>query len=237
MDFISIPVTSGFTSATSIIIIISQLPGLIGLRIRSESTVDRIRQLVKNYQNIRLSDTLLGVFSIIFLLSFRVNLIFKMIIFSKSQTEFQQLLTVTLFLLQKLKDIDCSCVKHKNLRAGRFLEKTLWFLSISRNAIIVLIASSITYTYYQSGNSLFLTAGTVKPGVPKFKPPPFSTQFGNVTYTFKDMCSHLGTGIIIVPLVAVLTNVAIAKAFGKYNKIINIIFRFHINYLLICFSS
>ncbi|KAK0173739.1 hypothetical protein PV328_006890 [Microctonus aethiopoides] len=178
VDFISIPVTSGFTSATSIIIIISQLPGLVGLRIRSESMVDRIRQLQITNGMPAITDN-------------------------------------TSFLLQKLKDIDCSWVKHKNLRVGCFLEKTLWFLSISRNAIIVFIASSITYTYYQSGNSLFLTAGTVKPGVPKFKPPPFSTQFGNVTYTFKDMCSHLGTGIIIVPLVAVLTNVAIAKAFVR----------------------
>jgi uncharacterized membrane protein len=30
------------------------------------------------------------------------------------------------------------------------------------------------------------------------------------------MCSELGLGIIVIPVVAILANVAIAKAFGKY---------------------
>ena len=59
--------------------------------------------------------------------------------------------------------------------------------------------------------------GTVKSGLPPVKLPPFSAHVGNQTYTFFDMCSHLGSGIIFVPLVAVLTNVAIAKSFGKNN--------------------
>jgi len=34
--------------------------------------------------------------------------------------------------------------------------------------------------------------------------------------TFLDMCSELGLGIVVIPMVAILANVAIAKAFGKY---------------------
>ena len=30
------------------------------------------------------------------------------------------------------------------------------------------------------------------------------------------MCSELGLGIVVIPMVAILANVAIAKAFGKY---------------------
>ncbi|XP_008554446.1 sodium-independent sulfate anion transporter [Microplitis demolitor] len=186
VDFISIPVTSGFTSATSIIIIISQLPGLLGLRFKCENLIEGIRKLIENWRKIQINDTVLGVSCIIFLLSFR-----------------------------KLKDIDCSKVESRNKSWGRLLKKTLWLLSISRNAIIVFIASAITFQQHKNGNPLFLTSGSVTPGLPKFNPPHFSSQVGNVTYSFIDMCSHLGSGIFMVPLVAVLTNVAIAKAFVR----------------------
>lgn len=46
--------------------------------------------------------------------------------------------------------------------------------------------------------------------------PSFSTTLNNQTYSFSEMCSHLGSGIIIVPLVSVLANVAIAKVFGEF---------------------
>lgn len=57
--------------------------------------------------------------------------------------------------------------------------------------------------------------GKVKSGIPDFTPPPFTQRVGNETYTFADMCYHYGFGILVVPFVAVLTNVAIAKAFGE----------------------
>ncbi|XP_034939348.1 sodium-independent sulfate anion transporter-like [Chelonus insularis] len=185
VDFISLPVTSGFTSATSIIIIISQLPGLFGLKLKCENIVD-LQKLYQNWGNIKLNDTLLGISCIILLLIFR-----------------------------KFKDLDCSQIKEKYLTGGLILEKTLWFLSVSRNAIIVFIASSITFSQDKNGNKLFATAGSVYPGLPTFALPPFSSQVGNETYSFTDMCAHLGTGIFMVPLIAVLTNVAIAKAFMR----------------------
>nr|CAD7399478.1 unnamed protein product [Timema poppensis] len=111
VDFISEPVTSGFTTATSLIIIVSQLKGLLGLRFKSNGFVDNIWQLFKH--------------------------------------------------------------------AG---EAKLWDCQI-------------------------------KPGLPTFGLPPFSAQVGNTTYSFMGMCEKLGSGIIMVPVVGVLANVAIAKAF------------------------
>ncbi|XP_044575965.1 sodium-independent sulfate anion transporter-like isoform X1 [Cotesia glomerata] len=186
VDFISMSVTSGFTSATSIIIIMSQLPGLLGLRFKCENLTEGFKKLYQNWRKIRFNDSVLGVSCIIFLLAFR-----------------------------KLKDIDCSKIKSRNKSWGQLIQKTLWFLSISRNAITVCIASFITYNHYQNGSSIFITSGSVTPGLPSFNPPPFSSQVGNVTYNFLGMCSHLGSGIIMVPLVAVLTNVAIAKAYVR----------------------
>jgi sodium-independent sulfate anion transporter 11 len=53
----------------------------------------------------------------------------------------------------------------------------------------------------------------VRSGLPPFGLPPFSTVLGNQTYSFQEMCSELGSSIILVPIIGVLGNVAIAKAF------------------------
>ncbi|XP_012271518.1 sodium-independent sulfate anion transporter [Orussus abietinus] len=186
VDFISLPVTSGFMSATSVIIIVSQLQGLLGLRFSSESIVDNARKLLENAGNVRLTDAGLGLCSIVFLL-----------------------------ILRKLKDFDCAMLRDSNESRNRVIKKTLWFISIGRNVLVVLIASFLSYRLEMSGHSLFLLSGKVKSGLPTVSLPPFTAQVGNQTYTFVDMCSHLGIGIIIVPLVAVLANVAIAKAFAS----------------------
>lgn len=60
----------------------------------------------------------------------------------------------------------------------------------------------------------FSFIGKIESGLPMVSLPPFSTQVGNQTYTFFDMCAHYGSGLIILPLISVLANVAIAKAFG-----------------------
>lgn len=57
--------------------------------------------------------------------------------------------------------------------------------------------------------------GDIVPGLPAFKLPNFSTIQNNQTLTFVDMAKGLGTGIVVIPIVAVLQNIAIAKAFCK----------------------
>jgi len=73
VDFISVPVTSGFISATSAIIIISQLQGLFGLKYKSVNIADNLYKLFKNITKTQLGDITLGICSIIFLLIFRVS--------------------------------------------------------------------------------------------------------------------------------------------------------------------
>lgn len=58
--------------------------------------------------------------------------------------------------------------------------------------------------------------GTVEPGMPEVSLPPFEIDYHNRTLSFTEVCAELGSGIIVVPLVAVLANVAIAKAFSKF---------------------
>ncbi|XP_050581045.1 sodium-independent sulfate anion transporter-like isoform X2 [Bombus affinis] len=194
VDFISIPVTSGFTSATSIIIIVSQLQGLLGLKFKANNIVDNLSKIFQNVQNVRMPDFLLGICSIAFLLFFR-----------------------------QLKDIDCCFGKDNDRSKGKrkkmWLKKFLWFLSICRNALVILIASTIAFYFEKTGSSPFILSGKIQSGLPRLSVPPFSSQVGNETYTFLDMCSHLGSGIIILPLVSVLANVAIAKAFASGSSV------------------
>jgi len=115
---------------------------------------------------------------------------------------------IILLLVRKLKD-----VKIKGVLGGTF-----WFVATARNAILVFVASLSAFFAYQAGNTPFILTGTVKSGVPAFQVPPFETSYikdGNeVSMSFLDMLSELGSSIVLVPIIAVLGNVAISKAFG-----------------------
>lgn len=61
---------------------------------------------------------------------------------------------------------------------------------------------------------LFQCAGQVERGLPPLNLPPFSAPGpGNTTLSFTDMVSSYGGGLLVVPVVGVLANIAIAKSF------------------------
>ncbi|XP_021925205.1 sodium-independent sulfate anion transporter-like isoform X2 [Zootermopsis nevadensis] len=186
IDFISTPVTSGFTSAYSIIIIVSQLKSLFGLRkFKTKGFIDNISKLVTHLHETKIWDTVLGISCIIFLL-----------------------------ILRKVKDIRVGYPGERNLsKHQQKIKKSLWFISISRNTIIVLISALLAFCFEMVGPSPFILSGTIESGLPPFSLPFFSIQENNTTVTFPEMCLELGLGIIVIPVVAILANVAIAKAF------------------------
>lgn len=73
IDFISVPVTVGFTSATSVIIATSQLKGLLGLKFESSGFLDTVRQVCLHLPEARVADSLLGLICITVLLLLRVS--------------------------------------------------------------------------------------------------------------------------------------------------------------------
>lgn len=125
------------------------------------------------------------------------------------------------------------------------LGKLVWLISAARNIIVVVVSAVMAYMFEAHGSQpfiltgkhantpqffqnrityshrvsiadvIFCISGFVKPGLPTFSPPPFSTQVGNTTYSFMDMTSTMGTAILVVPLLAILENIALAKVFGK----------------------
>ncbi|GBP82785.1 Sodium-independent sulfate anion transporter [Eumeta japonica] len=183
IDFISVPVTVGFTSATSVIIAVSQLKGLLGLQFKSGGFIDTVKKVVINIPNARLADSALGVSCIIILL-----------------------------LMRKIKDINLP-------PSQKALKKAFWLLSTSRNAIIVILCSLAAFLLEKGSGSPFKLTGTVRSGLPDLKLPPFSTNIGNKNVTFIEMCSDLGSSIVLVPIIGVLGNVAIAKAFASGDSI------------------
>lgn len=83
-----------------------------------------------------------------------------------------------------------------------------------------MILYNFTIRQYTNENTWYLilnsvSSGQIPSGLPHFAFPNTTTTVGNETYTFLEMCEKLGSGIIFLPVIAVLANVAIAKSFGK----------------------
>ena len=68
----------------------------------------------------------------------------------------------------------------------------------------------------------FMLTGDIAGGVPHFQLPPFSIPANasdvepNEEIGFGEMIQELGAAIIIIPIIAILESIAIAKAFCKY---------------------
>ncbi|KAL1377277.1 hypothetical protein pipiens_016370 [Culex pipiens pipiens] len=118
--------------------------------------------------------------------------------------------------IAKLKDIKTPADASKGRKT---FGVALWLFATARNALLVLVTSSIAFYYDSKGERPFILTGTVKSGIPGFHVPPFSTQLPGPNNTstevgFVGMVSELGINIALVPVIAVLGNVAISKAFG-----------------------
>ncbi|XP_075231242.1 sodium-independent sulfate anion transporter-like [Lycorma delicatula] len=182
VNFISAPVTSGFTTATSIIIIVSQLKGLLGVRFKSCGFLDNIFELIIHASETKLAgDFALGIFCVIFLL-----------------------------FLKKLNDLNFNTTTPGKQK----LKKVLWFISTGRNAITVIISCCIAKWFEDNHKKTpFRLSGSGTSGIPPFQLPPFTAKIGNNTFNALEMTEELGSAVFIVPIIAVLANIAIAKAF------------------------
>lgn len=115
-----------------------------------------------------------------------------------------------------MKDIKWCNKSCKPSKERRILAKIIWLVSTARNAIVVIVCSTIAYKMRTSnGSSPFVLTGHVKSGLPEFSLPPFSTEANDRKIGFIEMCSELGPAILLVPIIGILGNVAISKAFAN----------------------
>lgn len=186
VEFFSYPVIAGFTSAAAIQIGSSQIKSLLGIPGKANEFLEAWISVFQNIKHISWWDSLLGVSTIILLLSI------KQVGRYGSRNNRPELSTT------------------RNI-----LGKVLWLCSIARNAVVVIIGTLIAWILYTNGIKPFKLTGNIGKGLPTIQLPPFSTVFNNQTYSFVDMIKQYESSIAFVPLIAILEHVAIAKSFAK----------------------
>lgn len=109
----------------------------------------------------------------------------------------------------------------------KLVNKGLWLIGTARNAILVVATGCIMYFLNQTANSEFHLIGDVPPGLPSIQMPPFSIpEVVNETTgeiitkgeSFGEMVQSMGSFLIVIPLIALLEDISICKAFGKISN-------------------
>ncbi|KAL7637613.1 UNVERIFIED_CONTAM: hypothetical protein RMT77_012342 [Armadillidium vulgare] len=185
INFISHPVISGFTSAAAITIATGQLKGLFGLKLKTNGVVDTWVKLCLHIKETVWQDLVLGLICIIILSGIKT-------LYTRKSQDW----------------------KDNTKKSREKLRKFLFYLNLSRNALIVFLASLIAFCLDGHSQPFTLT-GNVTSGIPSPQLPPFSTTVNNQTMAFGDIINDIGIGVIMVPFIAILDDVAIISAWAK----------------------
>lgn len=201
VEFVSGPVSAGFTSAVSLIVLTSQMKYILGVNAEGKSFLQSWISMMRDIENIRIWDACLGFGCLALLLAIR----------SLSQIRIGP--------------------KENSQRARwqQVVNEVIKFVGVTRNASIVIGCTMVAMYLESHGISLFRLTGYIPPGLPTVSLPKFSIepQPGNATAgippvpgeSFLEMVQSLGYGLIIVPIIALLENVSVCKAFAKDKQI------------------
>uniref|UniRef100_A0A336L6S7 CSON004155 protein n=1 Tax=Culicoides sonorensis TaxID=179676 RepID=A0A336L6S7_CULSO len=194
IDFVSGPVSSGFTSAVSLIIVTSQVKDVLGVHAQGSTFVQIWTDIIKDIHNTRLWDTLLGIGCIGILLVMRLIATIKI----------------------GPKEDELKSNQHK------IINKILWLIGTSRNAILVVICGFMGYYFKENSHTSttpFKIIGDIPEGLPTFQMPKFNLNanesLSGEAENFIDIVHGFGSGLIILPLIALMENIAICKAFSN----------------------
>lgn len=197
LNFVSGPVCSGYTSAVSLIILTSQVKDILGIKAKGSTFVEIWTSIFKNIDKTRTSDTLMGVSCIIILLLMR------------------SLVTVKIGPKED----------HLKSNFHKFINKTIWLIGTARNAILVILTGMISYLLHRTAQGELQVIGKIPAGMPAFQVPQFSIpEVVNETTgeilqkgeSFTEIVSQMGSSLIVIPLIALLENISVCKAFGKF---------------------
>lgn len=73
IEFVSMPVTGGFTSAAAIIMASSQLKGLFGISYEAKNCMEMWLKFAENIDKVRVTDTAMGVVCVAVLIGLKVS--------------------------------------------------------------------------------------------------------------------------------------------------------------------
>ncbi|KAI9552739.1 hypothetical protein GHT06_020619 [Daphnia sinensis] len=190
IEFIAAPVIAGFTTAAALTIGTTQISSLLGLKFQADGFVQTWQAVFEHIQETQTWDAVMGFSSIAILLALR--------------------------LLEKVrigKDGDRTSIQC-------FINGAFWLVSVSRNAIVIIVGCVIAATLIKSGlDAPFEITGNITGGLPSIQAPSFYIEYGNQTYNFVEICQNLGSALFVTPLIAILESMAIAKSFAKGQRI------------------
>uniref|UniRef100_A0A8C9VKI1 Solute carrier family 26 member 11 n=1 Tax=Scleropages formosus TaxID=113540 RepID=A0A8C9VKI1_SCLFO len=186
LDFISYPVIKGFTSAAAITIGFGQLKNLLGLQNISQQFFLQVYDTFLQHKGpavLRVPDVTLGLLCLATLVA---------LTFMKSS------------LGPGSDDLPV------HVRGARGL---VWSFSTVRNALVVICATCLSYSFEVYGHHLFTITGQTSAGLPPFQAPPFSETTPNGTViSFNEIVLDLGGGLVVIPIMGLLESIAIAKS-------------------------
>lgn len=190
IEFIAAPVIAGFTTAAALTIGTTQISSLLGLKFQAVGFVQTWQAVFEHIQETQTWDAVMGFSSVAILLALR--------------------------LLEKVrigKDGDRTSIQC-------FINGAFWLISVSRNAIVIIVGCVIAATLIKPGyDAPFEITGNITGGLPSIQAPSFYIEHGNRTYNFVEICQNLGSALFVTPLIAILESMAIAKSFAKGQRI------------------
>lgn len=92
------------------------------------------------------------------------------------------------------------------------------YISLSRNTLIVLITAGISYIWliYKEHAPYALSENTLS-GLPNATWPKFSIESSEgKIWSFTQIIAELNVGLIIIPIIGILTNISIGKLGRKF---------------------
>jgi len=188
INFIGRPVISGFTSAAAITIATSQVKSLFGLEFEAEGFIETWAEVFRHLGETRYQDFLVGAVS-----------------------------CVVLLLMRSMRNQPWAKVRDGDSAGQLVLKKVIFLVSVGRNAIVVLFFCGVAYAVQDLYDTApFTIVGYIEPGMPVPGLPQFylDCDNGTVHYSLLQVFGQFGTGMVIVPLLAILENIAIASAFS-----------------------
>ncbi|NXB61080.1 S2611 protein, partial [Struthidea cinerea] len=185
LDFISCPVIKGFTSAASVTISFNQIKNILGLQGIPRQFFLQVYETLRRIWETRAGDAVLGLTCLAVLTGLRAM---------KSH-------------LPQAAPAEPLAVRISYL--------IVWISATARNALVVLFAGLVAYSFQVMGSQPFRLTGSIPQGLPAFRPPRFSLAVPNGTVPFQSMVEDMGVGLAVVPLMGLLETIAIAKAFAS----------------------
>jgi solute carrier family 26 (sodium-independent sulfate anion transporter), member 11 len=98
------------------------------------------------------------------------------------------------------------------------LDKILWFIATSRNAIVVIICTVIFSILGDPAKVKVI--GQIESGLPPFKVPEFKfNDTEGVEYSLGDLLKSDTSALIVLPILAILEHITIAKALAGTDRV------------------